>query len=171
MKRYLIAALFTAAFLSLVIFSPVKSDAGVDVNISIPLPELVLPVPPALVVIPGTYAYTAPDVDVDIFFYHGFWYRPYGGQWYIADEYNGPWRFVAVGRVPRVLIDLPSGHRRLPPGYERVPYGQVRRNWQTWERERYWENEQREREHFREHREHHGRGRGMGRHRDDDDDD
>ena len=76
------------------LFNPGTSTAGVNVNISIPLPGLVIPAPPALFVIPGTYVYYPPDVNVDIFFYHGYWYRPYRGGWYIANGYNGPWRTI-----------------------------------------------------------------------------
>jgi hypothetical protein len=68
-------------------------------------PSLVLPAPPALYVIPGTYAYFVADVDVDIFFYQGFWYRPHLGRWYRAYEYNGPDLFV-TNRVPLVLQDV-----------------------------------------------------------------
>ncbi|MDA8105136.1 MAG: hypothetical protein M0Z71_07100, partial [Nitrospiraceae bacterium] len=44
-----------------------KSYAGVHVNVGINLPVFAFPAPPPMVVIPGTYAYYAPDVDVDIF--------------------------------------------------------------------------------------------------------
>ena len=79
-------------FFSLALYSP-ESFAGVNVNIGIgiPLPHVVIHSPPPVVVIPGTYAYFAPDVGVEIFFYHGFWYRPHRGHWYRADGYNGPW--------------------------------------------------------------------------------
>lgn len=164
MKKWMTVALFTAALLPAGFLYPTRSNAEVNVNITIPLPGLVIPAPPALVVIPGTYAYFAPDVDVDVFFYHGYWYRPYGGRWYIAGGYNGPWRYVDVQRVPRVLIDLPPTYRGLPPGHERMPYGQVRRNWRTWERERRWDNDEGGREHGRGG----GRGRGMGRRGEDD---
>ena len=104
-----------------------------------PLPPLLVPAPPPLVVIPGTYVYFPPDVRDDLLFYHGYWYRPYQGKWYRAAHYNGPWGFVALRRVPRVLIDLPHGYRSIPPGHERIPYGRLKKNWKAWERDRHWE--------------------------------
>ncbi len=127
------------ALLMLGLIMPPESPAEVSVNITVPLPGLVIPAPPALVVIPGTYAYYPPDVSVDIFFYHGFWYRPYGGRWYMSRDYNGPWGGVAVERVPVALRRLPPGYRHGPEGYRSVPYPEVRRNWRTWERDRYWD--------------------------------
>jgi len=42
-------------------------------------------------VIPGTYVYVVPDINTEILFYHGYWYRPSAGRWYWARTYNGPW--------------------------------------------------------------------------------
>ena len=60
---------------------PVPAMAGVDVSISMP-PLIVFSAPPAMVVIPETYVYVVPDVDVDIFFYDGWWWRPWEGRWF-----------------------------------------------------------------------------------------
>lgn len=119
--------------------APATADAGVDVDIhvGIPLPRLVIPVAPFLVVIPGTYVYYPPDVDADIVFYHGYWYRPYRNRWYLSPEYNGPWK--AVRKVPQALRTLPPHYRGGPSEYERVPYGDVKKNWSAWERDRHWE--------------------------------
>ncbi len=142
---------------------PGASSAEVNVSIGIGLPGLVFPGPPAMVVVPGSYVYYPPEVDVDIFFYHGYWYRPYGGGWYIASGYNGPWRSIGPRRVPRPLFDLPPGYRRVPPRHDRMPYPVVQRNWRTWENERHWDNDRHER-HDRGRREHEERERGHGRH-------
>jgi hypothetical protein len=136
MKRRMIVVLFSA-FLCSGLVHPVKSDARININIDIPLPGLVIPAPPALVVIPGTSAYVAPDVESDLFFYQGCWYRPYQGAWYAAAEYNGHWGPVAIRNVPVPLIGLRPGFRRVSPGYQRLPYPVVRRNWRQWESERY----------------------------------
>ena len=129
-----------AAVLMLFLVSPVKSNAEVNVSVGIALPPLVFPGPPSLVVIPGpNYVYYPPAVGVDIFFYHGYWYRPYRGYWYRAGGYNGPWRSIAVERVPRAVIGVPAGFRRGPVVYEHVPYRDVRNNWRSWDRDRYWE--------------------------------
>lgn len=54
--------------------------AGVrgEVNIA-PPPVYPFSAPPEVVVIPGTYVYFVPGINVDILFYHGHWYRPFGG--------------------------------------------------------------------------------------------
>ncbi len=141
-----------------------ESAAGVELNINIgPLPAFVVPSPPPMVVIPGTYVYVAPDIGVDILFYHGSWYRPHEGRWYGARSYNGPWVYLAPARVPRVLLELPPGYRRVPPGYRRITYGDMQKNWKRWERERYWHKDRGWREGGRERPEGRGgeeRGRG-----------
>lgn len=119
-----------------------------NVNIA-PPPEYVLPAPPQVAVIPGTYVYVVPDIGADILFYHGYWYRPYGGHWYWAQSHNGPWVYLALASVPRVLLELPPGYRRLPPGYHRIPYGELHANWGRWERERYWHRDKAWREGWR----------------------
>jgi hypothetical protein len=113
-------------------------------------------------VIPGTYVYFAPEVDVDVLFYHGYWYRPYQGHWYRSGSYNGKWVYITPERVPRVLINLPPDYRRVPPGLQRIPHGQFKKNWKTWERDKYWEKHGGREWHGEkwEHDEGHGKGRG-----------
>ncbi len=136
---------FVAMLLVFGFMTPAMGNAEVNVNVVVPLPRLVIPAPPALFVIPGTYVYYPPDVDVDIFFYHGYWYRPYRGGWYISNGYNGPWRSVGPRHVPRALINVPPTYRRVPPGHERLPHAMVQKNWRTWERERHWDHPRGER--------------------------
>ena len=100
---------FFGVFLLLLTGLPVESSAGVNVNIGInvPLPPpFRFHAPPPMAVIPGTYIYTVPDIDVEILFYQGYWYRPYEGRWYRSKSYNGPWAFLDSGRVPHTLFDL-----------------------------------------------------------------
>ncbi len=119
-----------------------QAAAGVEVNINIgPPPRYVIPAPPPVIVIPGTYVYAVPDIDVDILFYGGYWYRPYQDHWFRSRSYNGPWVYLATPQVPRVLINLPPDYRRPPPGYHRIPYGQFKKNWGGWERERHWDQD------------------------------
>ncbi len=163
MKRGMINLVLIAAVLSAGgLINPVKSEARVDVNITIPLPGLGIAVPPAMIVVPGTYAYFAPDVETDLFFYHGYWYRPYQGEWYYSVEYNGPWGRVAIGNMPPPLINLPPDYRNIPPGYERMPYHMVQRSWRRWEEERYWDSYEKNDAHAMPHRGHGGMGMGMG---------
>jgi hypothetical protein len=137
-KRKTILLVVGALFL-IIAFSPGRGDAGVHVSVGINLPVFRFAAPPALVVLPGTYAYFVPDAGVEIFFYHDYWYRPYEGRWYRATNYNGPWAHVVPGRVPGFFLNLPPNYRHVPPGHERIPYGQFRKNWRRWERERYWD--------------------------------
>lgn len=115
------------------------SSAGVSVGVGINLPAYTFEAEPELVVIPGTYAYTVPDAGVDIVFYQGFWYRPFEGRWYRARGYNGPWGFVERRRVPGFFHRLPPDYRHHHPGYDRIRYGDFRKNWRGWERNRHWD--------------------------------
>jgi hypothetical protein len=123
-----------------------NSIAGVNIDIGTPSlnisigtpPPVVIQSPPPMAVIPGTYVYIAPNVGVDILFYHGHWYRPHEGRWFSAPSYKGPWVHVAPARVPRAILKLPPGYRKLPPGHQRISYQQVKGNWEKWEREKHW---------------------------------
>ena len=122
---------------------------GTQVDVNAPPPEYVFPNPPQVAVIPGTYVYMVPDINMDILFYHGYWYRPYAGRWYFAQSYNGPWVYLDPVRVPRVLLVLPPNYRAVPPRYPRIPFGYLLRNWARWERERYWHRNREWREGWR----------------------
>ena len=125
------------------------AELSVNIGVSLPGPAPVavappppvyeIPAPPEVVPVPGTYVYYAPGLSVDILFYHGAWYRPFGGRWYRARFYNGPWVFLPPPRVPQELVMLPPNYRHTWYGHARVPYGELKRNWARWERERYWE--------------------------------
>jgi len=150
---------------------PQSGFAGVDVNvgINVPLPVFVFHAPPPVVVIPGTYAYAVPDVDIDIVFYQGYWYRPHRDYWYRSTSYNGPWKYIVHDRVPGVLHSLPPDYRHVPPGHQRIPYGQVKKNWKNWERDRHWDKHEykhEEKERHKEEKREHKKG-GKGRHGDD----
>ncbi len=116
-----------------------QSMARIHVGVSIPLPPVfVFSAPPELVVIPGTYVYYCPDVDVDVFFFGGYWYRPYGGYWYRSVSYDGPW--VYIESAPSVLLSLPPNFRVIARGERHIPYAELHTNWRAWERDRYWEH-------------------------------
>jgi len=75
--------LFGTIFLVLVIVVPLPTIAAVDIHIGFPLPPpIVFPAPPEVIVIPETYVYVVPDIDVDLFFWNGFWWRLGEGRWY-----------------------------------------------------------------------------------------
>ncbi len=163
MKRTAVA--FAALALMAGLAAPPSSCAEVSVNVQIgPPPAYVFPGPPQVIAIPGTYVYLVPGIAVEILFFQGYWYRPYEGHWFRSRSYNGPWHYHE--RVPAAIVGLPPNYyhayREPPPEYRRVPYGQVKKNWGAWERNRYWEQDEywrRGREHGREE---HGRGQEKG---------
>lgn len=114
------------------------AEVNVNVGINVPLPVYVAPAPPPVVVIPNSYVYYVPNIEVDVLFYHGYWYRPHGAYWYRSSSYNGPWHHMAPRSVPHALVSLPPNYRHMPPGHQHIPYGQLKKNWSRWERDRYW---------------------------------
>ena len=80
MKRLLLGT----ALLALVIMVPIPTMAAVDIHIGFPLPPpIIFPAPPEVIVLPDTDdVYVAPDIDVDLFFWNGWWWRPWEGRWY-----------------------------------------------------------------------------------------
>ncbi len=162
--------------LPLMLFSMILFSTAVEAGLSPPLPKVFIPAPPDVVLIPGAYAYFVPDIDADIVFYEGRWYRLHDGRWHSAIGYNGPWVIIVVNRVPAVLLNLPPGFRRTPPGHTRIPHGQLKKNWKRWQADKHWDKQERkaarkerkmERRHEREDKGrgpgHEGGGRGRGR--------
>ena len=77
---------------------------GTDISIGISLPPIVFGGPPDLVVFPGTYIYAAPDVHEDIFFYQGYWWRPWRDNWYRSRHYDRGEYLQSGGRIIRTII-------------------------------------------------------------------
>ena len=123
--------------------------ARVDVGVSISLPPLIVHAGPLeVVVIPETYVYAVPDLDEDIFFYNGWWWRPWQGHWYRSRQYNSGWAYYPrvpsfYGRVPSHWRNNYRDHRwgEHPWNYQRLPHQQVQRNWRTWEKRKHWEKQ------------------------------
>jgi len=136
--------------LGLVLVSPAPTMARADVGISISLPPLIVfAAPPEVVVIPESYVYVVPDLDVDIFFYDGWWWRPWEGHWYRSRHYDSAWIYYQM--VPSFYAGIPSGwrndYRNHTWGghrwnYQRIPHQQLQRNWSNWEKSRHWEKQQ-----------------------------
>ena len=134
-------------FWALAIVTPVPTMAGVDVSIGISLPPIVFGVPPAVVVLPDTNdVYAVPDVDVDLFFWSGWWWRPWEGRWYRSRYYDRGWAYY--NKVPSFYFDVhPEWRGRYRDrnwyghqwNYERIPNQQLRQNWKSWHNNRYWE--------------------------------
>jgi len=139
--------IFTTLFLGWMIFVPAPAIAEVNVHIDIPLPPpIVFPAPPHVVVIPNTHVYVVPDIEEDIFFYGGWWWRPWQGRWYRSRYYDRDWVYYA---------HPPAFHRHIPPqwrhyyrehrwkenqwNYRLIPYNDLQHNWHHWKQNRYWE--------------------------------
>ncbi len=114
-----------------------RGFADVSFNIGITPPALVINGPPEVAVIPGTYVYFCPDISADIFFYDGFWYRPYEGRWYRSVSYEGPWGFIVRTEVPSVFFSLPPHFRSME--YHRIPFGEFHDHWRAWGRDKHWD--------------------------------
>src|SRR4030066_122528 len=65
----LFALLFT-------VFAAGTAFSGVNVNINVGPPAVVVAGPPEMIVVPRTMVYFAPGVGVDLFFHAGYWWTP-----------------------------------------------------------------------------------------------
>ncbi len=140
--------LFGTILLALIIAVPVTTTAGVNSYTGSP-PPILFPAPPELIVIPETNVYVVPEVQEDIFFYNGWWWRQWGGRWYRSRHYSSGW--VYYQGVPSFYVGIPSSWRDYYKdrrwrghqwNYQRIPYQQLERKWSSWEMSKYWEKEQ-----------------------------
>jgi len=128
---------------------PAAAQVSVHVGVGIPLPPpLVLPAPPQVIVLPGTYAYVAPDVSDDLYFVDGWWWRPWQGRWYRSHYYDRGWAHYSS--VPSFYVNINHGWRdeyrnRLWHGqqwdYERIPHDRVEKNWKSWKTNDHWKKD------------------------------
>jgi hypothetical protein len=147
----MIDSLFGTMLLALIVILPVQGAAEVNLSVGISLPvPIVFVAPPEVVVIPGTYVYAAPDYEQDLYFYNGWWWRPWEGRWYRSRHYDSGWTHYRS--VPAFFGRVPSGWRNdyrdhrwggRPWNYERIPHRRLQRNWGGWARDRHWESGQR----------------------------
>jgi len=130
--------LWGAMFLGLAITVPIPTMAQVSIHIGFPPPpRIVVAAPPEVVLLPHTGVYVAPDLAVDLFFFDGWWWRPWEGRWYRSRDYRSGWAHYNA---------IPSFHGRVPPGwrddyrahrwqgrewrYERISHPQLRQIYQ-----------------------------------------
>ncbi|HEX7124547.1 MAG TPA: hypothetical protein VF406_02075 [Thermodesulfobacteriota bacterium] len=67
---------------------------------------------PTVVLIAGTQVAFAENYPGDLFYFQGRWYRPYDGRWWWSVTVNGEWVEIAVGQVPRAVLEVPRDYRR-----------------------------------------------------------
>jgi len=137
-------------FLALAIAVPIPTMADVNISIGFPLPPpVVYAAPPEVIAVPEAHeVYVVPDINVDIFFWNGWWWRPWEGRWYCSRYYNRGW--VYYGSVPFFYYDIDPGwrgHYRDHDwygrrwNYERISHDRLQKNWKSWYANRYWEKQ------------------------------
>lgn len=139
--------LFGTVLFALLMFVSIPAMAAVDIHVSIPLPPpVVFTAPPEVIVIPETYVYVVPNVDVDLFFWNGWWWRLWQGRWYRSRYYNRAWAYY--NSVPSFYFDVDPGWRRYYRDhnwyghrwtYQRIPLQRLEKNWKSWQNDRHWE--------------------------------
>jgi hypothetical protein len=140
--------LLRTMLMALVLGGPIPAMAAVDISIGISLPPpIVFPAPPAVIPMPETNGvYVAPDLAVDLFFWNGWWWRPWEGGWYRARYYDRGWAYY--DHVPRFYFDVDPGWRGYyrahawaghPWEYQRIPHRRLQQHWQSWQTDRHWE--------------------------------
>ena len=135
--------LFGAMLLALAISVPIPTMAQVSVQIGIALPPpIAFPAPPAVILLPNTGVYVAPDLAVDFFFFDGWWWRSWEGRWYRSRYYHSGWgHYNGVpafhGRVPSGWRDDYRAHRWHDREwhYQRVSHPQLQQMYQRNHRE------------------------------------
>lgn len=146
MKRLL----FGAILLALVMAVPLPTMAQVGVNISFGLPHPIeFAAPPDVIVLPDTDdVYVVPGIDVDLFFWSGWWWRPWHGRWYRSRYYDRGWGYY--NNVPSFYFDVDPGWRGYYRdrnwygrqwNYDPIPHQRLQQNWQSWHGNRYWERQ------------------------------
>ena len=124
---------------------PMEPNYSLEATLPPPIPFVA---PPELIVLPETYVYVVPDVAVDIFFYNGWWWRPWEGRWYRSRYYDRGWGYY--NNVPSFYFDVDPGWRRYYRdrnwyghrwNYERIPNQRLQQNWRGWQNDRRWERQ------------------------------
>ena len=144
MKKLYLATIL----LALAILFPISTMGAVDINIHIALPPpIAFQAPPEVVVLPDSDdVYVVPDIDVDLFFWNGWWWRFWEGRWYRSHYYDRSW--VYYNNVPTFYFDIDPGWRGYYRehnwfghrwNYERIPYRRLQQNWKSWHDNRRWE--------------------------------
>ena len=146
MKKLLLGTML----LVMAIVVPIPTMAAIGISIGIPLPPpIVFAAPPDVVVMPDTNdVYVVPDIDTDMFFWNGWWWRLWEGRWYRSQYYDRDWGYYNT--VPSFYFDVDPGwrgyyrdHNWYGHGwnYERIPNQRLQQNWQSWRNDRHWERQ------------------------------
>ncbi len=166
MKRWVFAVMFLAAVM--IVSLPAIAQVDRDVDAGSPVTSEYIEEPPgtdeSLEDIPGTdeYAeapdviplpetdnvYVVPDLDVDVFFWNGWWWGPWEGGLYRARYYSRGWGHYRG--IPTFYYDVDPGWRQYhrdrnwygnPWYYERIHHRHLHQNWRQWHQDRHWERQ------------------------------
>lgn len=148
--------LFTGIMLTFILTGTAMARVNVDLNVNIGPPPIVVPAPPAVVLMPNYGVYYVPEVEFDVFFHNGYWWSPRGDRWYRSRDYNGPWRIIERRYVPRAVVRVPRDYRGKYGHERQIPYGEWRERHNRGDRH---EMRGRDEHHEREERREHERGR------------
>jgi hypothetical protein len=112
-------------------------------------PPLSFGAPPDVIVLPDTDdVYVVPDVGPDLFFWSGWWWRPWSGRWYRSRYYDRGWTHYSG--IPSFYYDVDQGWREHYRNhnwyghrwnYERIPNQRLQQNWEPWHESRHWERQ------------------------------
>ena len=112
-------------------------------------PPIVFEEPPDVIVIPDTDGvYVVPDMNVDLFFWNGWWWRSWDNRWYHSQYYNRGWYYYSG--IPSFYFDVDPGWRGYYRShywyghrwdYKRIPHHRLRQNWKRWHHDRHWERQ------------------------------
>ncbi|MDE2303923.1 MAG: hypothetical protein KGL34_00025, partial [Gammaproteobacteria bacterium] len=96
---------------------PAAAQVSIGVGIALPGVRIGINVPayPNLVAIPGYPVYYAPNLDVNLFFYAGYYWVFVGDRWYFSPWYDGPWSEAGPDAVPYFILRIPAYYYRAPP--------------------------------------------------------
>ena len=142
--------LFSAILIVVITVFPVISMARVDVRMNVPLPPPIpFIAPPHVVVLPGTDVYAVPDVEEEIFFRQGWWWRHWDNRWYRSKTHDRGW--VYYQGYPAWHKGIPhdwrDNHRNRmwngrPWNHHPVNHGDLDRHWRGghWRSDHGWEH-------------------------------
>lgn len=166
MKRFVFAGVFLAAVMIASLPAMAQVDRDVDAGSSITSEYIEEPpgadespedLPgtdeyleaPDVIALPETdNVYVVPGLDVDIFFWNGWWWRPWQGGWYRSRYYSRGWGHYRG--IPTFYYDVDSGWRQYyrdrnwygnPWHYERIHHRHLHQNWRRWHQDRHWERQ------------------------------
>ncbi len=92
-------------------------------------PPVMISQPQDVVLIPGTDIYFAPGMQLDIFFYNGYWWCHRESGWY--RYYSGKWGLESGPYVPSIFSRIPENYRSVYAHESRIPYKQWQNKMQS----------------------------------------